>query len=338
VTDVSWSVSWSRCGGQDCVRLTGVPAGSDVLVRPATALGDLPPAAGRVVADGGDLCFLPRFAFLDGTTYAVAVDGVLVADLVRQRPARAATTEVLAIYPTAAEVPLNLLRYYVWFSAPMSEGFAAGHVHLAGDALPGAFLPTEHELWDAARRRLTVLLDPARIKRGLVGHRETGYPLRSGTSIRLVVDSGFLDAAGDPLRAGAERSYRVGDQERRMVEPRDWALTVPAPGTSASLGVAFGRPLDHGLLGRCLRVLGPDDQPVDGGRSVGAGEASWRFTPSRPWAPGVHHLVVDPVLEDVAGNSVSRVFDRDLTHRADDAREALPVRLPFRPGRTTTMG
>jgi hypothetical protein len=45
--------------------------------------------------------------------------------------------------------------------------------------------------------------------------------------------------------------------------------------------------------------------------------------------PGVHHLVVDPVLEDVAGNSVGRVFDRDLTSPADDGREPGPVRVPF---------
>ena len=95
-------------------------------------------------------------------------------------------TRVTGIYPTAAEVPSNLLRLYVWFSAPMSEGCAAEYVRLArddGGNIAGALLPTEHELWDAARRRLTVLLDPARIKRGLVGHQEVGYPLRAGRAI-----------------------------------------------------------------------------------------------------------------------------------------------------------
>jgi hypothetical protein len=129
--------------------------------------------AGRLVGDGADLCFVPRFAFLDGTTYTVTVEGTSAAVLVRARPDRLAATEVTGIRPTAAEVPLNLLRLYVWFSAPMSEGYAAGQVRLArddGGIAAGALLPTEHELWDASRRRLTVLLDPARIKRGLVGH------------------------------------------------------------------------------------------------------------------------------------------------------------------------
>jgi hypothetical protein len=42
-------------------------------------------------------------------------------------------------------------------------------------------------------------------------------------------------------------------------------------------------------------------------------------------------LVVDPALEDLAGNSVTRVFDRDLTRPGDEPREARAVTLPFRP-------
>jgi hypothetical protein len=47
--------------------------------------------------------------------------------------------------------------------------------------------------------------------------------------------------------------------------------------------------------------------------------------------PGPHRIVVDPVLEDLAGNSVVRPFDRDLTRRVDRPRHASAVVLPFRP-------
>jgi hypothetical protein len=36
-------------------------------------------------------------------------------------------------------------------------------------------------------------------------------------------------------------------------------------------------------------------------------------------------------LEDLAGNSVSRVFDRDLTRPEDQPRQTRPVILAFRP-------
>jgi hypothetical protein len=328
--------TWSRSGGGDCIRLTGLPAGADVRVFPGTAAksDELPPMAGRLERDGAGLCFVPRFAFLDGTSYTVTVDGTSTAVLVRPRPVRPATAEVTGIRPTAAEVPVNLLRLYVWFSAPMSEGYAAGQVRLArddGSTIAGALLPAEHELWDASRRRLTVLLDPARIKRGLAGHQEAGYPLRAGEPFRLIVGSGFRDAQGLPLRAPAQRRYHVGGEERRHVDPAAWELTVPPAGTSEPLRVAFDRPLDHGLLARCLRVSGPDDQPVGGTARIGHEERSWQLVPRQAWAPGSHRLIVDPVLEDLAGNSVSRVFDRDLTRPEDQPRQARPVSVPFRP-------
>ena len=345
-------VAWSLCGGAGCIRLPGLAPGADVQVRPALAAagapfadvqvrpgpdapgGQFPAMAGRLVRDGDDVCFVPRFPFVDGTSYAVTVSGATVAILTRPRPEQPAVTEVLAIYPTAAEVPRNLLRFYIWFSAPMSEGYAAQHVCLleaAGDdPLAGALLPGS-ELWSGDRRRLTVLLDPARIKRGLAAHRQVGYPLHRGEPFRLVVDAGFRDAVGRPLRGTAERRYAVGPDERRRVDPGAWAVAAPPAGTREPLAVTFDRPLDHGLLGRCLHVTGPDGQPVAGLPEPGPEERSWRLTPGRPWAPGRHQLVVDPVLEDLAGNSVSRVFDRDLARAQDDPRLARPAAVTFRP-------
>jgi hypothetical protein len=341
-------VSWSLCGGADCVRLGGLAGETAVHVRPVPAAPDrtpavgagagagaagLPPMAGQLVRDGGDLCFVPRFPFVAGTAYAVSVGGADAAVLVRPEPALAATTEVLGIWPTSAEVPRNLLRMYVLFSAPMSEGYAAAQVRVVDDAghpLDGALLPAEYELWDAARRRLTVLFEPARIKRGLSAHRQSGYPLQTGKPFRLVVGDGLRDAAGGRLRAPAERRYQVGADQRSHVAPDAWTVTVPAAGSSGALAVTFDRPLDHGLLGRCLHVTGPDGQPVAGLPEPGPEERSWRLTPRRPWAPGPYQLVVDPVLEDLAGNSVSRVFDRDLARAQDDPRLDRPAAVTFR--------
>ena len=188
-----------------------------------------------------------------------------------------------------------------------------------------------HELWDASRLRLTVLLDPARIKRGLIGHQDGGYPLRPGEPFRLVIGSGFRDAQGLPLRAPAQHRYHVGGEERRHVDPSSWALTLPPAGSSEPLQVTFDRPLDYGLLARCLQVSGPDGHRVDGTAQTGRGEQSWQLAPRRAWAAGPHQLIVDPVLEDLAGNSVSRVFDRDLSRPDDQPREARPVTVGFRP-------
>jgi hypothetical protein len=329
-------VSWSRWEGKDCIRVRGLVPGTAVQVRsPAPiVVANLPPMSGQLAWDGEDACFVPRFAFVDGLTYTVLVDGEPTGILVRPRGDRPPTTVVLEIAPTATEVPRNLLRFYVHFSSPMSEGYAARHVRLVddgGNPVDGALLPTEHELWDGGRQRLTVLLDPSRIKRGLVGHDRAGYPLQSGSPFRLVVDEGFRDARGDRLLVQAQRHYQVGREESRRVDPDGWALEVPSRGTLDPLVVRFDRPLDRGLLARCLRVVGPDGGVVVGTPEVGSEERSWRLMPRKEWVPESHGLVVEALLEDVAGNSVSRVFDRDLRRADQDPRDVRPFTLTFRP-------
>ena len=327
---------WSRCGAADCVRVASVAPAADVRVRAGATdvVGELPSMAGKVVRDGDDACFVPRFPFVEGTTYTVLVEGREIAALVRPRTEAEATTAVVAIHPTAREVPRNLLRFYIHFSSRMSEGYASDHIRLVDDdghPMIGALLPTEHELWDGERRRLTVLLDPARIKRGLAGHRALGYPLRDGASFRLIVDSTFRDARGIALRGDAERRYTVRGDERSRVEPREWMISEPRCGGRAPLEVEFPRPLDYALVDRCLRVIGPDGGTVDGTTAVGFEERSWAFVPRIDWPPGRHSLVVDPALEDVAGNSVNRVFDRDITLVRDDPTNPRPIRLHFAP-------
>jgi len=329
-------LSWARCEGEDCLRLAGLTPGAAVQVRPGAAgqVGGAPPMAGRFILDGGDLCFVPRFPFVEGTTYAVSMKGVEVGALARPRVDRPVTTEVLEIHPTLTDVPRNLLRFYVVFSAPMSEGHAARHITLideAGQEMVGALLATEHELWDAGRRRLTALLDPARIKRGLVPHLEAGYPLELDSTFRFVVGAGFRDSHGVGLRASAGRTYRVRPDERRLLVPEDWQIAPPSVNTVAPLEVLFDRPLDPFLSARCLRVLGPDSKLVAGTPNVGRDGTSWRLTPQAPWAVGSHRLLIDPVLEDLAGNSVERVFDRDMTRPEDAPRGDNLVAIEFCP-------
>lgn len=306
-------------------------------VRPGTSEtgGRYPAMAGRLAVDGDDVCFVPRFAFMDGTPYAVSIGESTVAVLLRPAAHVVATTEVLSIHPRVEDVPRNLLRFYVAFSGPMSEGYARDHLRLVDkDATPllGALLSTDYELWDGARRRLTVLLDPARIKRGLAAHRQAGYPIRIGRPFRLVVDPGFRDARGAPLRSGAEKRYGVVADERRRVEPAHWVVRNPARHTIEPLEVSFDRPLDYALLRHCLGVMGPDRRRVVGRGEVGPDERSWRLTPAAPWSAGPHEVVIDDILEDLAGNSVTRIFDRDRTRPTEAMEEKRPAAMTFFPG------
>jgi hypothetical protein len=222
------------------------------------------------------------------------------------------------VFPSGDSVPRNLLRLYIWFTGAMSDGYA-GNIRVEGGQ--DTFLATPEELWDPTRTRLTLFLDPARIKRGLVAQEALGYPLREGTELRLVIE-GMRDASGEPVEpVTVERS--VGPDLRHRLDPAAWDLAAPASGTREPLTLTFDRTLDHGLLRRALTA------PVPGTATIGPAERSWSFVPHEPWPAGRHDLVVDTVLEDVAGNSVRRAFDRALDDRRDDPIEAETVRLPF---------
>lgn len=299
---------------------------------------DLPAVSGAFAFQDEAVRFVPRFPFADGMSYSLRVDsggggeGTEVTEVwVIRRPSApsVSTTGVLRIHPTASTLPYNLLRMYVHFSAPMSEGWAAQAIKVCdadtGETLEGVFLPPEPELWDPQRRRLTLLLDPGRIKRGLVPNRELGYPLAEGMTVTVSVDAEFRDARGQPLQADAERRYRIGPALRSRIEPTAWRLAAPRAGSRAPLVVDFDRPLDNALLQNSLRVLDLEGNPLSGEAEPGAEDWSWRFTPTAPWSRGEHHLVIETRLEDVAGNTPVRVFDRNVS---------LPEDAPAREGRT----
>jgi hypothetical protein len=278
--------------------------------------GGWQPIAGAFSEGGGEVRFVPRFPLVPGLSYSLLVDGLNVASVTVPARESIPTADVVAIHPTVQEVPFNLLRVYIWFSAPMSEGCAARSVAIrrtdTGELLDDALLEMEPELWDGSRRRLTVLLDPGRIKRGLVPNLEAGYPLIEGVPVAVSVDSSFRDARGNPLRAPAERQYRVGPAIRSRVNPLSWQLTVPLARSATALTATFDQPLDRALVRRGLDLLDAAARPVRGQASLDVGDRVWRFTPASPWERGDYVLRAGGELEDIAGNSIRRVFDRDL--------------------------
>ena len=97
----------------------------------------------------------------------------------------APNARVESIDPDVDVLPANALRFAVSFSSEMEEGSAAGRIQLLdryGSPLPGTLLEMPPELWDRDRRRLTVMLEPGRIKRGLQPHEQAGPPLQEGRS------------------------------------------------------------------------------------------------------------------------------------------------------------
>ena len=181
-----------------------------------------PPVTGTYVFDDRSIRFRPRYPLVAGLTYTARLDlgpSPIVASFALPADETPPSTLVTAVYPTADELPENLLRLYVHFSAPMSRGEAYEHVRVvdaSGTDVTAPFVEIEQELWDPRMRRLTLLFDPGRIKRGLRPHEEVGPPLAAGGTYRLVVDPGWRDARGLPLKDGFEKRFTVVDADRHL--------------------------------------------------------------------------------------------------------------------------
>ena len=241
-------------------------------------------------------------------------------------PERAPTTRIVSVTPSGAVWPENVLRLYVTFSAPMRMGVAWDHIRMLGaDGQPmgGMFVQFDQELWDPAGRRLTVLFDPARIKRGLVDNINEGPPLKAGETCTLEIDAAWRDAAGGLLAQPLRRAIAVGPPLRAALDPADWRLTPPSA-PDAPLLVDFPHALDAALAVRAFTVA-RFGAPVPCVSELAGDDARLTMTPDAPWRPGGYALEADPVLEDIAGNRIGRPFEIDAA--------AAPVRPRARPAR-----
>ena len=165
----------------------------------------------RVVVDA--LRFEPKFPIEPGLEYIAKFDPSRLPVARNEResrlsfrlpaPDKPAAATVARVEPSGDVLPENLLKFYLHFSAPMSRGEVYDRVRLvdaSGATVEGAFLRIGEELWDASGTRITLLLDPGRIKRGLRPREEEGPILEAGKTYALVVDRDWRDAAGQPMR------------------------------------------------------------------------------------------------------------------------------------------
>lgn len=285
------------------------------------------PLLGAYSTEAGRLVFTPRFPVAVRTRAVLRLTPPV--EMFFDAPATAAgePTRVVRVYPTAAVLPANLLKLYVEFSAPMGRGDAWSHLALERDGgakvdLP--FLEVDQELWDRDYKRLTILFDPGRVKRGVLPNVEAGPALEAGKRYTLVVSRDWRDARGQPLAAEFRKPFLAAPDDRTPTDTSTWKLTPPRAGTRDPLIVDARESLDAAIFPRALSIPG-----VDGAAELSREESVWRFTPREPWKAGDHRLVVDTTLEDLAGNRVGRAFDVDVFERVTQRPERTTVDIRF---------
>jgi hypothetical protein len=316
----------------DRFRVSGAPPGTLTV----TVAGSDVPLFGETTVDDRGVVFLPRFPLRPGVEYRAVFQSPQAGRMEKRftLPALPPTppTELRAVFPSRETLPENLLKFYLHFSAPMSRREAYQRVRMldgAGKAVELPFLEIGEELWNREGTRLTLLFDPGRIKRGLKPREDSGPALEEGKSYTLVVDAAWLDAEGRPLRQGFRKSFKVAAPDEKQPDIEAWKFTSPKAGSREPLTVLFNEPLDEAMLHRSLTVVDAGGSTVAGRIEIDQEETRWRFLPTSAWSSGAHALVVDVVLEDLAGNSIERPFEVDVVRPVERGPSSRTVRRAF---------
>lgn len=269
---------------------------------------------GESSVQGDSVEFIPLVPFTRGFEYTVRWKKRFVEQFRIPVDTTLEQPDVVEIYPSADTLPANLLKMYIKFSKPMREGQAKDYMYVLKNKkeIPSTFLNMDPELWNKDRTILTVWLDPGRIKRDLQPNQKLGPPLEKGNRYNIHVNQGWEDEDGLLLRAGFHLDFIADDRDEQSPDPAKWTIHSSIARTTLPLMIEFHESLDYYVLINSIRLLDFMGKPVKAKMEVMPGETMIGFMPMTPWASGYYTLEVHPRLEDVAGNNLERVFDKDL--------------------------
>ncbi len=299
------------------------------------------PVAGQYEVDAGVVTFIPTFEFIEGQNYVVRVsqvgaDDVVVHTLTEfniQSDALALPAQVTTIFPSGTSLPENVLRFYIHFSKPMTPHVAFDYIKLVdanGDVDDAAFMRFKQELWSEDRKRLTLLMDPGRIKREVSTNLRLGPALRKGQHYTLVVEGGWPAANAGQVIARYEKPFQVSDALRKLPHVEQWAITAPLVDSKSALKIKFDRPFDSQLLQTDINIFSDTGLYIPGEITVHHSESAWHFQPYYKWTGKRIHIVVDSELEDVAGNNFKDLLDHVVgTEKKQIRQTSLAVDLRF---------
>jgi len=301
---------------------------------------NMPAILGSYGVESNQVRFAPQFPFEPGVNYRAVfrpenipggggkpISSTFQWPLTRTQ----ATTRVAAVYPAADVLPENILKFYIQFSASMSGGRIYEHIHLrdaSGKAVQLPFLEIDEELWNRDMTRLTLFLDPGRIKRGVRPLEEVGPSLEPGKSYTLTVTRDWRDANGLPLTADFVKKFAVAAADRESPDPAKWKVEAPRSKKTIPVRVDFKEALDHAIAQRALRVIDPSGFAVAGAVELDPTDHQWSFTPDQPWKQGAYQILVPTIIEDLAGNNIGKPFDVDLM-RGPQLMTNSMVKIPF---------
>jgi hypothetical protein len=276
-------------------------------------LGRQSPILGNFESKGNRLVFKPTVPLNLGQSYTMVCEGQLEHFQV-DLPDDYQRLEVEAVFPSAPEVPANILKWYLRFNRPVSPVSIYQYIHFThqnGDTISRAVLPLTNALLNDAGTQLTLWIEPGRQKRSLGPNEKLGAVFQENHSYQLSIAKALKDQNGVSMLQDWKVNFTTTSADRQSPGLNDWTLNVPNKNTNDALIIDTKDQLDFASTLAALRCIGKDGRPVNGDFHLLENEQIISFIPSVNWLPGTYKIILAASLEDLAGNNLNRLFDQD---------------------------
>jgi hypothetical protein len=227
--------------------------------------------------------------------------------------------KIVAVYPTTDSIPVNILRFYIQFSAPMQEMDILKHIKLSneeGKNISGVFFENQYELWNENRTEVTLIVDPGRVKLGLLANNTMGRAFDEGKKYTLTIDSLLMDFNDQKLSESFTKTFVAVKEDRQPPDTKLWEISLPKANTKAAISIDFKDKIDH-ISAQTLIKIFKDKKEIIGKIKLENKEQLATFSPNQKWAKGDYQIIINPRLEDITANSINQIFD----HKPSDFKQ-----------------
>ena len=163
-------------------------------------------------------------------------------------------------------------------------------------------------MWNENRTEVTLIVDPGRVKLGLLANNKMGRAFDVGKRYTLNIDSLLLDFNDQQLKENFIKSFIAVQEDIIAPDTKLWQLTLPKVNTQDVITIDFKDKIDHISAQTFIKVF-QNDKEIQGLISLSNEEQKYIFKPVKNWKKGSYQILVHSSLEDIAANSVNQVFD-----------------------------
>lgn len=185
-----------------------------------------------------------------------------------------------------------------------------------GKNITGVFFDNQYELWNKDRTEVTLIVDPGRVKLGLLANNKMGRAFDENQKYSLHIDSLLLDFNDQKLSKSFTKTFITINEDRTPPNLELWQILLPKANTKEVIAINFKDKIDH-ISARSLLKIYLNDKPIVGKILVKNEEQEWSFIPDKKWKKGDYKIITNSILEDIAANSINQIFD----HKPEDFKQ-----------------